>query len=78
MEPLRFIASSAFLTNASAASPVSTGTLLIAIAITVIAMLTFSSCKPQKEKDVKAGLQEKLSREQKLAVLYRQDFMHKE
>ena len=35
MEPLRFIASSAFLTKASAASPVSTGTLLIAIAITV-------------------------------------------
>ena len=35
MEPLCFIASSAFLTNVSAASPVKTGTLLIAIAIII-------------------------------------------
>ena len=35
MEPLFFIASSAFLTNVSAASPVKTGTLLIAIAIII-------------------------------------------
>ena len=51
MEPLRFIASSAFLTNASAASPVSTGTLLIAIAITVNTYVIFL-CKNSKKKTI--------------------------